>query len=137
MITMAARLAELETKLAAGESLLEAMTPPPPPSDAPPTFLARAVRRCSRLRALSLSSRPLPVREWRARDASLSLAAVTLTNQDALLLAELLRDHISLRSLELSQCRLTGPVALEMVRQLEPNWRAPPQLEPSLRSSAS
>eukprot|EP00966_Prymnesium_polylepis_P068625 1594081-Prymnesium_polylepis.1 len=90
------------------------MTPPPPPPDAPPTLLARAVRKCPRLRALSLSGRPLPVRDWCGEGGHLSLASITLTNQDALLLGELLRDHTRLSTLNLSQCRLTGPVALDM-----------------------
>lgn len=135
MVSMALRLVELERRLAAGACLLDAMTPPPPPPDPPPVLLARATRRCSSLRTFGLSGRPLPVRDWCGEASRLSLGTGALTNQDALFLAQLLRDHTSLRSLQLSQCRLTGPVAMQMVHSLAASFAATKTLHKPLQLS--
>ncbi|KAL3921671.1 MAG: hypothetical protein SGPRY_004822 [Prymnesium sp.] len=135
MVSMALRLVELERRLAAGACLLDAMTPPPPPPDPPPVLLARATRRCSSLRTFGLSGRPLPVRDWCGEASRLSLGTGALTNQDALFLAQLLRDHTSLRSLHLSQCRLTGPVAMQMVHSLAASFAATKTLHKPLQLS--
>jgi Ran GTPase-activating protein (RanGAP) involved in mRNA processing and transport len=105
----------VERRLRAGESLVEAMTPPSPPEAAPKT-LARAVRACGALGALNLSGAPLPVQ--RCRGADLSLCQKRLYDRDAVLLAELLGANTVLRSLALSQCRMSEAATLTIVGAL-------------------
>ena len=77
VLDAAASLQWIERRLAAGESLAEAMTPPPPP-EAAPIQLGRAVR-ARGLRSLTLSAAELHVADWAARRAlALSGAACTI-----------------------------------------------------------
>ena len=116
----AAELLEVERRLALGEGLLEAMTPPPPLECAPAQLTASLTRRVARdlppLRSLTLSVAPLPVHEWGAKATYLSLAGMRLYDRDAALLSGLLALSSGLRSLDLSQCRLTERGTLAVVR---------------------
>ena len=115
-IYLTTRLAELDARLASGLSLLQAMTPPPP-APAAPIQLAAAVHRSPALQTLCLSGRPLRVRDWVGGSDHLVVAGL-LPSQDALLLAHLLRQHTRLRSLDVSHCRLTSAISLELVHAL-------------------
>ena len=88
----------------AGETLVNAMTPPPP-ADPAPKQLARAIRSCASLVEVNLSGTALPVRHCRGAD--LDMCGKRLYDHDAVLLAELLQYNAGLRNLALSRCRMT------------------------------
>ena len=115
-INLTARLAELEAKLSEGLTLLEAMTPPLP-GEPGPIQLARAARGSASLQSVQFSGRPLRVREWGGGAEDLVLTGL-LPSQDASILAHLLQHHKSLRCLDVSHCRLTSAISLELVRAL-------------------
>ena len=118
-IYLTIKLAELEERLASGQTLLQAMTPPPP-GDAAPIQLAAAARTSASLQTLQtlhLSGRPLNVRDWAGGSERLAVTGL-LPSQDALLLAQLLYHHTSLRSLDASHCRLTSSISHDLVHAL-------------------
>ena len=75
------------------------------------------MHRSPSLQTLCLSGRPLRVRDWAGGSDHLVVAGL-LPSQDALLLAHLLRHHTRLRSLDVSHCRLTSAISLELVHAL-------------------
>ena len=119
-IHLTLKLSELEARLGHGETLLEAMTPPPP-GDAVPASSAKAARDSASLQSVLLSGRPLRVRRVGRRGGA--LAQRPLPSQDALILADLLHHHRALAALDVSHCRLTSAISLELVRALGASLR--------------
>ena len=115
-VDLTLKLSELEGRLADGLTLLEAMTPPPP-SEAAPIQLGRAARLSESLQILQFSGRPLRVRDWGGGSEALVLTGL-LPSQDASTLAHLLQHHRALRCLDVSSCRLTSAISLELVGAL-------------------
>ena len=122
VLDAAAAIEGIEARLARGEPLVDAMTPPPPP-EAAPIQLAHAVRDAAaprRLRLLTLSSTPLPVEDWSGGAACvrLSLAGLRLFDRDVVLLAALLSTNTALEALDLSHCRMSEGSTLAVAQAL-------------------